>query len=54
MIRIGKERTPFRVLKYQLCGKRPVGRPRCRWVNNIERHIRDLGVEIVGGTGQMG
>jgi hypothetical protein len=24
-------------------GKRPLGRPRCRWVDNIKMDIRELG-----------
>jgi hypothetical protein len=24
-------------------GKRPIGRPRCRWVDNIKMDLRDIG-----------
>jgi hypothetical protein len=24
-------------------GKRPLGRPRCRWVNNIKMDLREIG-----------
>jgi hypothetical protein len=36
-------------------GKRPLGRPRCRWVDNIKRDLREIGWDgmdwIVGGSG---
>jgi hypothetical protein len=25
-------------------GKRPLGRPRCRWVDNIKMDLRDIGL----------
>jgi hypothetical protein len=28
-------------------GKRPLGRPRCRWENNIRTDLRELGWEVV-------
>jgi hypothetical protein len=33
--RMGEERGVCRVLVGKLEGKRPLGRPRCRWVDNI-------------------
>jgi hypothetical protein len=27
----------------KLEGKRPLGRPRCRWVNNIKMDLREMG-----------
>ena len=32
---MGKERGVYRVLLGKPEGKRPMGRPRCRWVDNI-------------------
>jgi hypothetical protein len=26
-------------------GKRPLGRPRCRWENNIKLDLRDIGID---------
>jgi len=37
MARMGEERGVYRVLLGKPEGKRPLGRPRCRWVNNIRR-----------------
>jgi hypothetical protein len=27
-------------------GKRPLGRPRCRWVNNIKMDLREIGWDV--------
>jgi hypothetical protein len=40
-------------------GKRPVGRPRCRYLDNIEMHLRDIDVVVrtglfFHGTGTIG
>ena len=37
MARMGEDRGVYRVLLGKPEGKRPLGRPRCRWVNNIRR-----------------
>jgi hypothetical protein len=29
-------------------GKRPLGRPRHRWKDNIRMHLREIGWEVVG------
>jgi hypothetical protein len=29
-------------------GKRPLGRPRCRWVDNIKMDLREIGWDGVG------
>jgi hypothetical protein len=31
-------------------GKRPLGRPRCRWVNNIKMDVREIGWDGVDLT----
>lgn len=36
-VRIEGDRIPFGVLKCHLPGKRPEGKPGCRWVDNEER-----------------
>jgi hypothetical protein len=33
--RIGEKRNAYRLLVGKPEGKRPLGRPRCRWVDNI-------------------
>jgi hypothetical protein len=34
--RMGETRNPYRILVGKPEGKRPLGRPRCRWVDNIK------------------
>jgi hypothetical protein len=38
----------YRVLVGQSEGKRPLGRPRCRWVDNIKMDLQEVGL---GGMG---
>ena len=42
--RMGEERGVYRVLVGKLEGRRPVGRPRCRWVDNIGTDLWDMGI----------
>jgi hypothetical protein len=39
----GKKRNSYRILVGKLDGKRPQGRPRRRWVNNVKIDLRELG-----------
>lgn len=41
---MGEERTPFRAPICHLSGKKPVGRLKRRWVDNLERNAIDLGL----------
>ena len=41
--RIGEEREVYRVLVGKPEGKRPLGRPRRRWVNNIRMDLQEVG-----------
>ena len=41
---MGEERGVYRVLVGKPEGKRPLGRPRCRWVDNIRMGLWDEGV----------
>ena len=43
MARIGEEKEVYRVLVGKLEGKRPLGRPRRRWVDNIRTDIQEVG-----------
>jgi hypothetical protein len=43
----GGERGACTVLLRKPEGKRPVGKPRLRWVDNIRLHIQEIGCEIV-------
>ena len=40
---MGEERGVFRVLVGKLEGKRPLGRPRLRWVDNIRMDLQEVG-----------
>jgi hypothetical protein len=39
VVRKGEERRVYRVLVGKREGKRPLGRPRCRWVDNIRMDL---------------
>jgi hypothetical protein len=39
----GEKRNAYRILVGKPEGKRPLGRPRCRWVDNIKIHLRETG-----------
>jgi hypothetical protein len=42
---LGEKRNAYRLLVGNLEGKRPLGRPKCRWMDNIKMHL----LEIEGG-----
>jgi hypothetical protein len=39
----GKKRNAYRILVGKPEGKRPLGRPRRRWVDNIKTGLREIG-----------
>ena len=43
MARMGEEREVYRVLVGETEGKRPRGRPRSRWVDNIRMDLQEVG-----------
>jgi len=49
--RMGEERGVYRVLVGKPEGKRPLGRPRRRWVDNIRRISRGWDVGMWTGLG---
>jgi len=44
---MGERRGIYKVLVAKPEGKRPLGRPRCRWEDNILKDLREVGC---GGT----
>ena len=40
--RKGEERAVYSVLLGKLEGSRPLGRPRCRWVDNIRMDLQEV------------
>jgi hypothetical protein len=43
--RMGEGRGVYRVLVGRPEGKRPMGRPRCRWEDNIKMDLREIGID---------
>ncbi|KAJ4448462.1 hypothetical protein ANN_10478 [Periplaneta americana] len=43
--RMGESRNAYRVLVGRPEGKRPLGRPRRRWEDNIKMHLREVGYD---------
>jgi hypothetical protein len=40
---MGEKMNAYRILVENLEGKRPLGRPRRRWVDNIKMDLREIG-----------
>jgi hypothetical protein len=40
---MGAKRNAYRIFAGKPEGKRPLGRPRCRWLHNIKLALRELG-----------
>ena len=47
---MGKKRGLYRVLVGKLEGKRPLGRPRHRWEDNIKMHLQEVGYGLWTGS----
>jgi hypothetical protein len=45
--RMGEKRNACRILVGKPDGKRPLGRPRHRWVDNIKMDLREIGWDVV-------
>jgi hypothetical protein len=48
---MGEKRNMYRLLVEKPEGKRPLGRPRRRWIDNIKMDILETGLDIVDGIG---
>jgi hypothetical protein len=42
---MGEGRGVYRILVRRPEGKRPLGRPRCRWEDTIEMDLREIGID---------
>ena len=42
--RMEEGRGVFKILTGKLTGKRPLGRPRCRWEDNIRMDLKEIGI----------
>jgi hypothetical protein len=42
---MGEGRGVYRVFVGMPKGKRPLGRPKCRWEDNIKINLRELGID---------
>ena len=49
--RMGEERGVYRVLVGKPEGKRPLGRPRRRWVDNIRTDLQEVGCRYMDWIG---
>jgi hypothetical protein len=49
--RIGEKRNANRLLVGKPEGKRPLGRPRRRWIDNIKMYLLEIGMNVVDWIG---
>jgi hypothetical protein len=50
---MGEKRNAYRILVGKSEGKRKLGRPSCRWVNNIKIDLRGIGWDGMVWTGSI-
>jgi hypothetical protein len=48
---MGEKRNVYRLLVGKPEGKRPLGRPRRRWIENINMDLLEIGVNVVDWSG---
>jgi hypothetical protein len=51
VVQMGKKRNLYRLLVGKPEGKRPLGRPRSRWIDNIKMDLLEIGLSVVDWTG---
>ena len=44
VVRMEEGRSPLKILAAKPTGKRPLGRPRSRWENNITIDLKEIGI----------
>jgi hypothetical protein len=49
--RMGEKRNVYRLLVRKPEGKRPLGRPRRKWIDNIKTGILEIGLSVVDWIG---
>jgi hypothetical protein len=48
---MGEKRNVYRLLVGKTEEKRPLGRPRCRWMDNNKMDLLEIGLNVVDWTG---
>jgi hypothetical protein len=48
---MGEKRNVYGLLVGKPEGKRPLRRPRCRWIDNIKTDLLEIGVSVVDWMG---
>jgi hypothetical protein len=51
VVRVGEKRNVYRSLIGKPEGKRPLGRPRRRWIDNIKMDLLEIGVNVLDWIG---
>jgi hypothetical protein len=49
--RMEEKRNVYRLLVGKAEGNRPLGRPRCRWIDNIKMDLLEIGLSVVDWIG---
>jgi hypothetical protein len=49
--RMGEKRNVYRLLVGKPEGKRPLERPRCKWIDNIKTDLLEIGLSVVDWIG---
>jgi hypothetical protein len=48
---MGEKKNVYRLLVGKPEGKRPLGRPRCRWIYSIKTDLLEIGLNVVDWIG---